>query len=296
MRKAILERIKTDSNFSTYLLKSIHRIGKQLETAVERCYLSNSTFFSAKVLKNFFEAYKKLNPALPIGTALGRDVLTLLKQNLKKKFRSYSEEKIEKMISILTFPDYSTPFYEEQKSLLEIGAKVQKSAKEKNIHPLKLLKEKWVQKNIDKHCQKFNWIPVNFVDAPWTKEDFEKRLKELLKKTDCRKEIFKRIQNRNQMIKERDSLIEKLKLSSQTKRYIKILQAATYFNEYRKSIFCKANLRIRPFLNKIGKKFGLQNWLECSYLLPNEILNYLKSEKIDKMKIKHLVNQRMKKY
>lgn len=294
--KTILKKIKQDKNYYKKLKTTYFKIGTALIKVVDKIY--KDKFISIdKSIKNFSlfcKSYFKLTPGLPITTFIGRIFPLPLEKELKKELKLRNKRDIEKAIALLTFPDESSPMKQEELSLLKIGAKVQQKLKSEKKALDKLIKTKCFRQPLEKHIEEFGSIPVNFVDKPWDKDFFLKQLKKLVKNIDCKQRIRQLQLIYKNNIEERNKLFNKIKSNQTIVDYVNILQVGTFLNEYRKSIFCQANLKIRPFLNKAAKKIGLKNWQEISFLTPDEIVESFKKPNFNEVRKK--VNSRKKNF
>ncbi len=266
----IRKKVK-NPNFSRNIKKLYFSLGKNLIKKAIICGkddLKNKTQ-TVNNFKKFCDANSKLSFGLAYTSYIGNTLQDLTQERFKD----------EKLISILSMPNKLVPFMEQKYDLLRIGAKIQKRKKSK----------KWVQKELAKHNRKFRAIPVNFIDQPWDIKFFKEQLNELLKQ-DCDKKLKKLKVNHRKIRKKQDKITKKL--SKKDKLLVEAAQTATYLNEYRKFIFCNTNLIIRPFLQRIAKKYGLKDWLEVTFLTPYEIIDLLKYGKVDK----NIIKQRKKGY
>ena len=282
-KNKIIQRAKKDAGFVDKLKRTYHRFGGNLKRSTILCEKDDLKYVKKSInnFKKFTEDYAKLGTGLPITTVIGREVLAEVENNLKKELKSYSKQEISRYLGVLTFPKELTPAKQEEISLLKIAVKMKKKKK--------------IDKELDKHVKNFNWVPVNFLNEPWDKKHFLKALREIMK-NNPEKQLRETERAHKKIIKERNVLLRELLISKQTKQLAEILRAATYFNEYRKAVFCYANLHIRPFLNRIAKKFKLKSWYEVNFLLPEEILRYLGKKEINYDEIKNIVKKRQKRF
>ena len=66
----------------------------------------------------------------------------------------------------------------------------------------------------------------------------------------------------------------------------KAIAEGTYLNEYRKNRFSKVSLEYRPIFKKIARLSGSNEWRDCFYLTPDEMISILDGRKIDIFRIK----------
>ena len=221
----------------------------------------------------YLNAYKSLSPALWITMSLGRTYSEKLIEEIKERIGGQdSNAEIESMISILTYPNESTPMMEEEISLLKICIKLQNNEKFN------------FEQELRKHYEKFRYIPANFVDEAWSLDYFREEIENNLKRLDCKKKLEELENNKKKLIEERERLIKKAGFTDKELFYAKILRETTFLNELRKFYFAKAQYLIRDFLTYFGEKIELGNWEEMFYLTHYEILDLFDKKNIDKYK------------
>ncbi len=198
--------------------------------------ISKSTLSIYNSLKKFFEFYGLCAPMLEI-TSLASKILTNRAINLLKNYKEKD--------AILAF--YSSP-----KQL----SPVQKLDKELDKLPPNL---KNIEAVVERLWKKYQWIPVNFVGEPWSKEDFIGKIKNH-KKTE--KKNFSK---------------PKEKITPELKQILHLLSEIAFLNEYRKAAFSQACFNIRPILNKIALTNNLNGWKDLNSLSHDEILDLLKT-------------------
>ncbi|RJP61756.1 MAG: hypothetical protein C4543_02950 [Ignavibacteriales bacterium] len=126
--------------------------------------------------------------------------------------------------------------------------------------------EKGINKKIDKKKlaktlhDKYCWIPISFIGDPWEIKYFEDRIKN------------------HSPHKEHKVIKPKVQIPDNLMYYLKLLGRIAYLNEYRKSVFSRANYYIRPLLDNIAKQYNLGTWKEINLLASNEILDLLKGK------------------
>lgn len=226
---------------------------------------------SAKNWADFIEAYACFSYGLAITTAMGR----IGTEELIKKLQElgFKESKIQSIISVVTYPKHHTPLFNSSLDLLKIGKQIQSGK----------LKKEVVRKELENWLDKHGYIPVNFVDEPWTLENAEEQLKSLLQK-DCQKEFAALNVNHTGRFLASQKLLKKIN-SKQISLLAYALQEATYLNEFRKNVFSKVSLNMRPLFAAIAKKAVLESWRDCYYLTPDEIFDILKGKNISPRKI-----------
>lgn len=200
-------------------------------------------------------------PTNVIGTYFSR----ILNEKLKNLRPDLSEQEIDILISDLTYPGRPTPLTQSQKVLLEIGVLLQKEKKSL----MDMAKNPKVSRKFNYFMRRFSFIPVNFIDKPWTKEEVLAQLEKLMRKN-CQKELWVIENNDCQRKNKSRRLLAEID-NQEISNLVKALQTGTYLNEYRKYVACYASLACRPIFREIANKYKLNHWEECWKLTPLEI-------------------------
>ena len=245
--------------FASELLSSLDKLRREINIENWDGFIARYTLFCA---------------GLFLTSTIGRAGMDKLVELLKEE--GISDDGIPEVIAVITYPDEHTPLFKSRLDLIEIGAKAQDgvSYKEKVV----LLKE-WLKNH--------GFIPVNFCEDPWTMDDAEKQLDELLQKN-CvnelkrfRQEHKNRVEQKNKKLTEIGN--EKVTVLAQA------IAEGTFLNEFRKNVFSRVSLGCRDVFRKIAKLGGSENWRDCFYLIPDEARSLLEGAKFD---IKKIVEKR----
>jgi hypothetical protein len=229
--------------------------------------------------QNFIKAYSYLAAGLYLTIGIGRHMSELLVTKLKKIYPTISQKDLDILISEITYSPKFTPLTKSQLSLLEIGAELQKE----KIEPQEIMTQPKIYKKFKDHIKKYSAIPVNFTEEPWTEKEILDQLKNLMK-TDCQKEKENILKQHEMKIKKSKEVLAKIK-NKEIKNIVNSLKVGTFLNEYRKYIFCQANLAYRPLFQKIAERYKLSNWRECFKFTPHEIINLYFNQKLQILNI-----------
>ncbi len=258
----LLEFCKSRSNISQ-LDELCHIRAEELMMALERCRVdTNVATFS-----DFITAYQRFCPSLMTTNSLGREATVLLEKTLQDK--GYDTARAAEVVSIITYPEKHSPLFESQQDLCAIGA----LAQSKRIGPDE------IEKSLDAWLHKHAHIPVNFCEAPWSKDDARTQLAAIMSE-DCQQKLDSLMQDHARHLEARDRVLKEI--SDETIDVLAYaLQEATYLNEYRKNIFSFVSLQYRPIFEYIVSLGGSSNWRDGFYLTPPEMLALLEGEKIN---------------
>lgn len=116
--------------------------------------------------------------------------------------------------------------------------------------------------NAKKLYKKYRFIPVSFVGEPWDENYFIDLLK-----MPCAAKTVKPI-------------IPQGKIPAAVKHDLRALSEITFLNEYRKAIFSRVSLNIRPVWDEIARQNDLTGWKDVSLLTHNEILDLIKGKNL----------------
>lgn len=212
----------------------------------------------------FIQAYTALTPGLFITAIMGRSMTVFLRSLLEKKFPQHSTQDIDKIISVITYPEEHTPLTNSQLQLVKLAAGMQ----EKNISTQELL-ESSLSKTFDNIFNTYKFIPVNYTEEAWTKQEMIVQLSEMLKK-DCKKELQTLEENHKNKVRQMKKQLKEISDSSIEQASI-ALQAGTILNEKRKFAFCRAGVAYRPLFKEIAEECNLSSWKDVWQLTPEEV-------------------------
>ncbi|MDP2749309.1 MAG: hypothetical protein Q8O89_00575, partial [Nanoarchaeota archaeon] len=211
--------------------------------------------------KKFLNNYKRFCAGLQITTMIGRAGGEMLAKNVKDA--GFRVQEIPEIIASITYPNEHTPLFNSRMDLLTIGKKIQD----------KKLDDKKIYGDLKKWLLKYQHIPVNFCEEPWTLSDVKQQLNDILRKN-CSRELAALKISHNNRIKKAKNLLKKIDNNK-----IAILALAisegTYLNEFRKNIFSKVSLEYREVFKKIAEIGSSNNWRDCFYLTPNEMTDII---------------------
>ncbi|MFH1780322.1 MAG: PEP-utilizing enzyme [Candidatus Micrarchaeota archaeon] len=270
--KTILEDSLRRQDYANDLKKVYSLLGPELlDSAIK---LSNASS-GEQEFERFSTAWKKFAPGLKVTVFIGRACFDKLFEFLCASLNKPKAE-VELLINTLTLPVETTPSFEEETELLKIVAEAQNKGISRS--------DSQIMEKLQAHCESFNWIPVSFVDEPWSIKDFEKQFDYLFEAVDCRTRLNEVLENRRETIEKRDELFQELDLSDESRRLILVLREGTFLNEYRKSIFSKSNLLARKFFERLAKDAETR-WESFLFLTPGEIATFLQTREFPKEKI-----------
>lgn len=255
----VLEIFSTEQKIAK--IKQFYEIfAKELLNRLDQCLKE----LTLETWAAFCESYGRFTHGLAVTATMGRIGMDQLAKKLQELKTLESE--IPSVISAITYPSQHTPLFNSSLDMLKIGEKIQSGK----------LKKKAIEKELKIWLKKYGHIPVNFVDEPWSLDDAKKQLENFLQK-DCRKEIEALNANHAKRSSASDKLLKKIG-DKKISLLAHALQEATYLNEFRKNVFSKVSLKMRPLFIQIAAKAGSKSWKDCYYLTPDEILDIFKGK------------------
>lgn len=179
----------------------------------------------------------------------------ILKEKLKRKIKD--REMFQKVFEVLSAPEKSSFFEEEETALFEA-------------------------KNLKTHAKKYFWLQNSYFETKNLQEDyFAKEKKKLLKIGKTPVEIKKRIENLKQ---KKRATIESFGLSRGIVTVSKALADSIWWQDHRKGCVWRHNHFVDLFLKEISKRSKI-SFVKLHYALPDEIYYLLLENKIDKQEL-----------
>ena len=173
--------------------------------------------------------------------------------------KGYSYPEASQILSVITYPSKHTPLFMSILDLLTLGARIQKKIVSSSQQTTEL--KKWLTT--------YRHIPVNFCDEPWTLQDAQQQLREVLQKN-CAEELQCHKQNHEQKLIEAKKLFLELN-DPEILRLAHMLQFATWYNEYRKQTFSQVSLEIRKVFEALARRGKFSTWRDCFYFTSEEL-------------------------
>lgn len=222
-------------------------------------------------LKRFFDDYRIFCAGLMVTATIGRTGGEILAEKLK--ILGLDEHNISAVIAIITYPVKHTPLFNSQLGLLEIAVRKQENK----------LSAAEMTEALQKWLIKYGHIPVNFCEEPWTLADAKQQLNSLLIKN-CRKELRLVKKSHDNRIAKAKRELKKLN-NKEISSIAYAIAEGTYLNEFRKNIFSRVSFELRPVFKMIAQKGGSNNWRDCFYLIPSEMMSIVKGKAVNLLKI-----------
>jgi len=223
--------------------------------------------YTDKEMKSLFHEYTEraaeIRSFLPFVTYHDGIILTLLQDELAKHPGAELHNEW-----IQTKKDL--PFVAEHKSMLRIGAEIQKAGlSDINALPLH------IENMIDTHIHTYEWLfQLHLTGHPMTRKYTTEVLTELIK-TDC----ADRLSQMEKDYKHRNESIEKIKdISHEMRRLLNICEEYAYLRTYRTDAINEGDFYMRSLLNEISSRLNL-SYDDMNCLTADEIIDLLDNKK-----------------
>ena len=142
---------------------------------------------------------------------------------------------------------------------------------------------------IKKHYQKWHWVPYGYIGPAYTLDYYEKKVVEELK-TENIVELLILEKGRSERVKkERDGLIEKIKLPVGLKHYFDIARDIIWLKDYRKYCLWHGHYVLDLLTKEIAKRTNISH-KQANHLLVEEVEELLFNGEVDE----NLINERIK--
>jgi len=271
--KTISERIETDPYFAKKDIDLCYKTCKRLLEVSKKIPLINLSYKTdrqlADILKNFYNHYLDVFPFVTSPHAIERYFETRIKQEVEEN----------DILEVLFSPVATTD--EERDNALKIADYVKKNGFDKKGKKL-----------IEKHWEKFCWIPLWSINAqPLTIEYFEDEIKNILDK--IKDPIKELIRLKTEEIKSRVRLkkaFKKIKAKKTLIDQVHYLQKYIHLRIFRKNTISQAHYYLLPLLNEAANSLKIAP-NEVKLLSFDEIILGLVN-KNSQTKIKKMVKNR----
>ena len=286
--KYLIENEKKQSGFVDEKIKifeekvtRINEIAREIDEGLN--ILNNDQLFS--LTKKYFDVISEAWGASLILEGGGEYFKQILIPEIEKNHPNVSNQELLNDISIITIPEKISFIRSEQVNLLKIalmfldaGIDAQITESELREHHSKVFNE------LEKHQQKFYWIKNTYLDSfVLTGEYFLEQVKDIVLNQE-RKMIELEIKHAldvDSLLKTKKEIIDKLNLSEELKKELKLLSVFGWWQDNRKKMNLISGHYITILIKEIAKRMGVDYKIAYN-LFPEEIENFLlKNERID---------------
>jgi phosphohistidine swiveling domain-containing protein len=186
-----------------------------------------------------------------------------------------------KYFGILSHPTFHSFLGEEKKSLFNICAKI----KQEKVSLDAITQNEEINLLIEQHQKDYYWILNSYVKAKvLDKKFFIERIKEELPKDiDFKHEALNVDLELSKAKNEKQALIKKLKIDSETVHLIELIDLFIYWNDERKKANLIADHYLERFISEISNRINISSF-NLKYLTDAELLDTLKGN-VDKSRI-----------
>jgi phosphohistidine swiveling domain-containing protein len=295
IEKKVFRIVKNDPLFFHKIVKFVRLKGKSFVKWIEQISNKDLKKLSNKSLsdisKLYEKKYKEIYSKYFILLSVENRFVIFLKEILKKKNPS---KDISFLFNILTIESRVQFTTKEEISSLNIASKINKNKSLRNtfendlskINYL-LKKEKELDSAINKHYENFYWITKDYEGKILTKNHFIKKIKKLIKQNP-EKKLKEKNKEKNKFKKQKEEIIENLKLSKKEKNYFDCFKEGLYLKELRKKYVSQSIHHYEKVLKEIGRRCKL-NLKQTRYVVNKDIPNIFSDKNLQEQ-IKRRLN------
>jgi len=277
--KELGKKVEEDPDFVSRSIHETYRLGKEMLALTREIASTDLSKKSNAELSAYYNEYCKrcksfrgfawIAPGLDLSGSLTEKLGGILQGRLKKMGKEAEETDY---FMVLTNPKKRTNLRQQDVELLEIASQVRNTAG---------IKEPKIQKLLDEHTQKYEWLPCNYENKPWTKSYFESVIESLLKQKTSPAKQLEEIQEKEKENEEKKiAALKELKLASEQKHLFDIASDLIFFKADRKDILFESYFEMRGLLLEIAKRLQLTE-RQVRFMLPGEVREALSKGKTD---------------
>src|SRR3989344_2057199 len=115
------------------------------------------------------------------------------------------------------------------------------------------------------HAKKYAWVPYDYGVGEWKLEDFENRIKEMLKDSSLSEKNRHLEKYKKETIARHKKLIKKNNISNLDWKKIVAAQYLSELNDLKKEVFSMSHWFIRPLQEEIAKRLKI-NWSQFTFM------------------------------
>ncbi len=269
------KKLKKNSNFVSSSIRIFSKRSNFFLSWVKKVSKRDLSKMTNKELDVFWDKYLELyessyiySEALVI--CFEEYLSGLLSSYLKKLVKSDTEAS--RVQNVLASPLEKSFVKREEDDLLNLALKIKNG------------KVKDVELALEKHVEKYQWVPFDYGMYIWDKKYFKKILQGMLKNADLENRIVASKKYLKYLSLEQLRLEKELKIDKQYKKYFMAMRQTGYLLDYKKEIFTQIHFYAEKVLAETGKRLGVKRDL-VQYYLPGEIKTALKEGKVVGKKI-----------
>ncbi len=198
---------------------------------------------------------------------------------LKKKIERYDlNESLAEAFSLVSTPEKLSNMQKQEKEIFNLYLELLSKPNLFNLFRKKSEKEIEKQlsnfpvfsKKLNKHYNKWLWLPFMYEGPAWNKAYFIEILSSMAKQYLTKEEIKLRKGEPKSLIKKKKNFMKKLPLAEKEKLYFKILSDSVYLKAYRKDAMYFSCFVSEKLFREIGRRLHL-SLTQARFFLPEEL-------------------------
>ena len=222
---------------------------KKLMQLSEHINTASLNKLSSDELWKLYEDYIKL---YEVATIYGEPVPLVTKDVVLEHIKKTITDN--EAIRVLSTPEQRSFIAREQEELESIAAVIREDntllrlfEEHTPTELLEKLKDHSLYARIQKHWEKYCWIPYDYGVQIWQMSHFVSSLKAILKKEPVITQHLKKMQ---------EEYKKKYPVSGETDKLFEYIKLATYMMDYKKELFTKSHYLVSPLIHEIARRFG----------------------------------------
>ncbi len=252
-------------NVQNFSDKELAKVYERLSTVQSNCHQTGVLWVVLEFDHQLFTKY----------------LLAYIEQKIKKNSLSLRANEV---FSTLTTPTKESFAQLEEKSLLEIGVKIQENEKAWNFFLQSAPKE--IEENLsqnfpeinsllEKHVYEFQWLPFMYIGPAWSKKYFIETLHGIVRQNPDIKTLITRIEkNKKNLIERQKELFKHIGVHGKHEKLLRIAQDMVYTKALRKDALYFGMFVVDKILRELCKRKNL-SLKQSQWLYPYEIVDIL---------------------
>ncbi|MFH1545720.1 MAG: PEP-utilizing enzyme [archaeon] len=207
---------------------------------------------------------------------------------LEKKIRKHNlTESVGEAFALVSTPEKLTNIQKQEIELFNLYLELLKKPKslkffrkhsEKEIEKKLSSLDSSFSRKINRHCNKWLWLPYMYEGPPWEKSYFIGVLSSMARQYLTESEVNLKKGESKELIKRKRGFMKKLPLNEKEKIYFKLLSDSVYLKSYRKDVMYYACFASEKLFSEVGRRLFL-SLNQVRHFIPGEIKQAILSNK-----------------
>ncbi|NQU98670.1 hypothetical protein HQ533_04335 [Candidatus Woesearchaeota archaeon] len=274
-RKAIKDLTLKELKKGKYTEKFFKNIDEYYKKVLRDIISFSKTDFSKssnEELIKYFERYYKIYVTTfhPMVWAIyASDLQEVFEEELVRIIKTDDKEKIIEYSALLLTPNKLTTVQKEEQLLWEIEQRFNGSWDDVEI-----------KKRLEELEREYGSFHQEYIETAWTIENYKKHILKRLKETISKESPKERARKLKQ---KQEAFFKRSPTSEFFKRMVFAMQEFLMVLDFSKADVVSGIYYGKPLIEEIGKRIGVENWVDSRYFIREEIISALRNkQKVDK--------------